>query len=698
MTVSDTLLVDRLTGPRRLLVLGVGLYLVSVILVLVQRRSYEIATLIAFGAYVLVGGLIVVRRNNRLGLMLVGYGSIWAFATALGVASDVFDKAGRIDAAAWMALLAVLATAPSIWLLAAIWLVFPDGRPSSETDRRLLRWSGALAAVVTVAAVFARPQVLPETKPFPHPFVPPEIAEPVYMLVSGATVLFFLFGYVVAVRLVLRLRHGGPIERRQVGWIAAAVIANLTILIGNVAIAPLGTEDQAFLLIDAVAVVLIPLGISVAIFRYRLYDIDVIVSKSVAYLGLAVTIAGLYATVVVLPLLVIGRSGGEGPGLVLPIVAAAAVAVVFEPVRSRMQRWADRLVYGERATPHEVLSQLTSQLAESTVGSGVDDLARLLAQGTGAERAIVWLKVDDVLRPDGVFSRGARESTTAVPTDGLVDDELTASRPVTHRGEMYGAVSITKAPDDPITPDDRELLSDVAAGAGLVLRNISLNRELELRAEEVRASRRRLISAQDSERHRLERDLHDGAQQQVVALKVKLGIAKTIAQREEADEIVTRVAALADETQRAVDALRAVAHGIYPPLLEAEGLESALRAVERTAHIPLAVDADGLDRYPRPIEETVYFSVLETAERARMYGATGMTVRLTGLDDELVMEVDAQRASDLDVTVVFDRVDAAGGTLSVDRSDDATALTARFPAPQLTDSVPSATHLVAEPS
>ena len=363
-----------------------------------------------------------------------------------------------------------------------------------------------------------------------------------------------------------------------------------------------------------------------------------------------------------------------------------------------MQRWADRLVYGERATPHEVLSQLTSQLAESTVGSGVDDLARLLAQGTGAERAIVWLKVDDVLRPDGVFSRRARESTTEVPSDGLVDDELTASRPVTHRGEMYGAVSITKAPDDPITPDDRELLSDVAAGAGLVLRNISLNRELELRAEEVRASRRRLISAQDSERHRLERDLHDGAQQQVVALKVKLGIAKTIAQREEADEIVTRVAALADETQRAVDALRAVAHGIYPPLLEAEGLESALRAVERTAHIPLAVDADGLDRYPRPIEETVYFSVLETAERARMSGATGMTVRLTGLDDELVMEVDVQPASDLDVTVVFDRVDAAGGTLSVDRSDDATALTARFPAPQSTDSVPSATHLVAEPS
>ena len=413
---------------------------------------------------------------------------------------------------------------------------------------------------------------------------------------------------------------------------------------------------------------------------------------------MAATIAGLYATVVVLPLLVVGSPDGEGPGLVLPMVAAAVVAVVFEPVRSRMQRWADRLVYGERATPHEVLSQLTSRLAESTVGSGVDDLARLLAQGTGAERATVWLKVDDELRPDGVFFRGEQKRIAAVPIGNLVDDEFTASRPVAHRGEVFGAVSITKAPNDPITPGDRELLSDVAAGAGLVLRNISLNRELELRAEEVRASRRRLIAAQDSERHRLERNLHDGAQQQVVALKVKLGIARTIAEREGADDIVARVSALAEETQQAVDALRAVAHGIYPPLLESEGLGSALRAIERTSRIPLTVDTDDIGRLPRPIEETVYFSVLETVERARMSAAAGMTVRLTESEDELVLAVGVQRVPDLDATVVFDRVDATGGTLSVTRSDDATELVARFPLPQSVDAVSPSTQLVTEPS
>jgi signal transduction histidine kinase len=184
----------------------------------------------------------------------------------------------------------------------------------------------------------------------------------------------------------------------------------------------------------------------------------------------------------------------------------------------------------------------------------------------------------------------------------------------------------------------------------------------------------------------------------VVALKVKLGIAKTIAQREEADEIATRVAALADETQQAVDALRAVAHGIYPPLLESEGLDAALRAIERTSQIPLTVDADDIDRYPRSIEETVYFSVLETVERARMSGATEMSVRLTGFDDELMMLVDVQGASGLDVTVVVDRVDAAGGTLSIDQTNDVTALTARFPISDSTAMAASPSDLVSEPS
>jgi hypothetical protein len=123
-------------------------------------------------------------------------------------------------------------------------------------------------------------------------------------------------------------------------------------------------------------------------------------------------------------------------------------------------------------------------------------------------------------------------------------------------------------------------------------------------------------------------------------------------------------------------------------LLESEGLDAALRAVERSSQIPLTVDTDDIGRLPRPIEETVYFSVLETVERARLSAAAGITVRLTESEDELVLAVGVQRVPDLDVTVVFDRVDATGGTLSVARADDATELMARFPAPRSTGAAP----------
>lgn len=696
MTPTDGARSDRLARQRRLLRAGVALYLVSVVATLVQLRSFEIATLTANGAFVLVGSLIVVRRNNHFGLMLVAYGAIWAMATAMTVTGEALEEAGRIDAASWTTLIGMIAGGAMVWLIAAIWLVFPDGRPRTETDRRLLLGSGALAAIAAVAGIFAKPQALPETKAFPHPFIDDEVARVLYDILQIPIGLFFLLGYVVAARLVFRMRRGDPIERRQVGWIAASVIANLTILIGNVAIAPLGTENRAFLLIDAVAMVLIPLGIGIAIFRYRLYDIDVIVSKTVTYLGLAASITLLYAAVVVGPLLIIGRSDEGGPGLVLPIVATALVAVVFEPIRTRLQRWANRLVYGDRATPHEVLSQVTSRLAEVSVGDGTDDLARLLAEGTGADQAVVWLKSDGSLRPEGIHPLDSEHTIEPIPADGLADGEFTESRPVLHQGVLFGALSITKARNDPITPNDRELLSDVAAGAGLLLRNISLNRELEERAVEVRASRRRLIAAQDAERHRLERDLHDGAQQQVVALKVKLGIARTIAEREGAEEIAARVSALAEETQQAVDALRAVAHGIYPPLLESEGLESTLRALARTSSIPLVLDISGLTRYDRQIEETVYFSVLDTVERARMSGAREVEARLAAVDGELLIEVGLDGVTEIDLTAVSDRIDASGGMFRIDQTDGGTALTARFPVLDSTVLASSASTLISE--
>jgi signal transduction histidine kinase len=571
------------------------------------------------------------------------------------------------------------AVVPALWLpLTFGLLLFPDGHLPSPRWRFVAWWSASAIAVATVATAWVHN---------PWSTLPVKAAEDTVDSRGGALIdLAFLSSsiaaFVCAVSLVVRYRRSSGPTRGQIRWIGWGGGVYIVVLtVGDSLTGFVGNGLLSDLLGVAAFMLLIACW-GVAITRHRLFDIDVVVSKSVTYLGLAAVITVLYAAVVVGPLLVVGRSNEGDPGLVLPIVATALVAVVFEPIRARMQRWANRLVFGERATPHEVLSKVTATLSEAPLGAGTGDLARLLAEGTGAAEAVVWLRDGDRFEPEGLWSKGEGRVIDPVSVDGLVADDFCEWRPVSHRAQLFGALSVTKARNDPVTPADRQLLADVAAGAGLLLRNISLNRELVQRAAEVRQSRRRLIAAQDAERHRLERDLHDGAQQQVVALKVKLGIARTIAGREGAEEIASLVSVLAEETQRAVDALRTVAHGIYPPLLESEGLAAALLAVVRSSSIPLVVDAPELGRYDRSVEQTVYFCVLETLERARLAGAGGVRVGGAERNDAVVVEVELDGAvDDLDLTAVTDRVDAVGGTVVVDqRNEHRTRITSSIPA------------------
>ncbi len=285
---------------------------------------------------------------------------------------------------------------------------------------------------------------------------------------------------------------------------------------------------------------------------------------------------------------------------------------------------------------------------------------------------MVWLRDGDLIEPLGSWSADGVLLVGPIRADSLVDDR-TVLAPVRHGDDVLGDVSITKPRNDPPTPADRELVADVAAGCRSDAAQHQPQPSARTARRDVRESRLRLISAQDAERHRLERDLHDGAQQQVVALKVKLGIAKTLAEREGAEEIASLVSGLAEETQQAVDALRAIAHGIYPPLLEAEGLEVALRAAERTSSSRLTVTAVGVGRYQRHVEETVYFCVLEAVARARMAGATKVDVSVADVAGQLIIEIDyAGRLGDADLTAVSDRVDAFDGTTTVGTAADGT--------------------------
>ena len=242
-----------------------------------------------------------------------------------------------------------------------------------------------------------------------------------------------------------------------------------------------------------------------------------------------------------------------------------------------------------------------------------------------------------------------------------------------HQGELLGALSVTKRKGESLTPIEDKLLDDLAHQAGLVLKNVGLTADLQRRLEELRASRQRLVAAQDEERRRLERNLHDGAQQNLVALKVKLGLAEMFAVKDPARARVT-LAELKADTDEALETLRDLARGIYPPLLADRGLREALESRVRRATMAVEVNADGIGRYSQEVEAAVYFCVLEALQNVQKYaGAARTVVRLFELDRHLRFEVlddgrgfDTTRAArGAGLTNMDDRLDALGGELMI---------------------------------
>jgi signal transduction histidine kinase len=481
--------------------------------------------------------------------------------------------------------------------------------------------------------------------------------------------------------LIIRYRRSEGEERNQFRWIVwgAGVFA-----VGALSLfADLNGEGNLFQAVSLLTGSVMVIALIVAMTKYRLYDIDVVISKTVAYLSLAIVIALLYGTAVVGFILVFGDDSQRGGdlGVLLPIAATALVAIAFEPIRLRLQRWANRLAYGNRAAPYEVISQLTSQLSDTSSGDGLAGLARLLRDGTGAERAVVWLRVGQRLRAEAASPADAIPSPSDIGSEeDLPRSELDLSVPVRHGGETLGAFGITKPHAYPVTPADEDLLSDVGAGAGMLFHNLRLNVELANRAVQLQASRRRLIATQDAARHQLERDLHDGAQQQVIALKVKLGLARVIAERDGADDLAARVTNLADVAQRAIDALRTAAHGIYPPLLETEGLQTALTALRRTGGLTLRIESGDFPRYSRQLEETIYFCVVAAIGRAEMAGGTSAQVTVHGDEAALTVDLSYDSADDgRGLAALTDRVDAFGGTVTIASSANRTTLSLELP-------------------
>jgi signal transduction histidine kinase len=326
-----------------------------------------------------------------------------------------------------------------------------------------------------------------------------------------------------------------------------------------------------------------------------------------------------------------------------------------------------------------VLSQFSERVAESYASDDVlPRMARVLAEGTNADLAEVWLRSGEALQRAAAFPLQT-SAPAAVHLNGTAELSIPAadrSVVVRHQGEVLGALTVTKRRGEQITPIEVKLMDDLAHQAGLVLKNVGLTADLQARLVDLRSSRQRLVAAQDDERRKLERNLHDGAQQYLVAIKVKLGLVEILATRDP-EKAKAAVAELKHDADEALETLRDLARGIYPPLLADKGLATALEAQARKATLPVTVDAGGIGRYSQDTEAALYFCVLEALQNIQKYAqASSATLYLREYGDQLSVEVaDDGRGFDVSTTTrgngltnMEDRLDALGGVLNISSS------------------------------
>ncbi len=644
--------------PVLFVILGLIIGAVSIALTFWIQDDFarsQVPWMLAVMPMFVVGAILVIKvPESTIGWLLF---SIALFA-ALGNVPGLVDVPGI----RWFGPVGAAFSTAAIALLALLLVLFPDGVIATPLSRWAARTAIAAAMVGAAAALvvggwggepseaLVKSPLYESTKPLG------ELLNILFFLLFIAS----LFGAVLT--LVQRFRNGSAEVRLQVKWllVAAAFMASTLIPVVATAGATASLSGwQAGLLAFGMAG--LPIAILFAVLRYRLYDIDVVISRTFVFGSLAVFIGAVYVAVVVGVGALVGSA--DEPNAALAIAATAIVAVAFQPLRRRLERVANRLVYGRRATPYEVLSEFSRRVA-ATDEALLDEAARSLVDGTGAEHSAVWVNVGDHLVKAAEwpeFNGGTSVEQHSFP---IVQDSA-----------ELGVLTLGTPRGQRLPEEDHRLAIEVASGMGLALRNQLLTESLQARVEELRDSRKRLVAVQDETRRKLERDLHDGAQQQLVALKVKLGLARAIAEKDGATDTAAMLQALAGDADEAVDAMRDFARGVYPPLLEAEGLGSAIAAQARRAPLPVAVESDGIGRYSREVEATVYFCVLEALQNVAKYSeASHATVTFAHNDGSLGFTVvdngagfdPVTTARGAGLTNMEDRLDAAGGVLAIE--------------------------------
>lgn len=642
------------------------------------RPSDDTAALTEVLAFVAIGitGLILARKRpgNPAGWIYLG---VWA---AVGIFFALTDQYAALATIAYPRLPGgTFATWLTNWIWVPIFvtlltypfLYFPDGRLPSPRWRPVVWYTAAITVAWSVAFALEGHDYTDATgASAPNPYAIGRLTPFFDGAREVVALLFFVAMGMAVASLVVRFRRSRGDERQQIKWLmlsGALLLAWLmipTIEHGN------GGWPDA---VQGVLIALIPASVGIAILKYRLYDVDLVIKKTVVFTVVVVVLTGLYLGVIAMT--------AVGTGVSRYVVGILLLAVTFNPVRRAAGVVADRVVYGRRASSYEVLAAFSGRMAETYATDDVlPRMAQVLCAATGASSATVWLQVGSELTPVAAAGDGSPASARELDVRPMADGTFAAE--VRHQGELLGALSVAMPANDPLDPARSKLVRDLASQAGLVLRNVKL-------IEEVKASRQRLVAAQDEERRKIERNIHDGAQQQLVALSVQLKLAEQMVGRDPERERAL-LAQLGVQANEALEDLRDLARGIYPPLLQDKGLPAALEAQARKAVVPTTVAADGVGRFPQDVEAAIYFSCLEALQNVAKYArASRAEIALSNGDDALTFSVTddgagfdpASTGYGTGLQGIADRLAAIGGQLAVRSAPGAgTTVTGRIPA------------------
>ena len=617
-------------------------------------RVNETVVAIVIALYAAVG-LVILWQHPRhpIGRLLLVSSVIWGVGEGLlsvGVRLLLDDPQDRTAAVS-----AAVGTGGRTvgWLLLVLWLPlwFPDGRPagSPRLGRLTRRLALATVGVFLAVALFSPRLTDLRVNDIDNPLGVPQPAAPVADAVAAIALALAVVAVVLAViNLVHRWRHDDELGRQQVLWFAMAFAPPIVLFF-------LSMGDLASPWMFGIASVPVPVAIAVAIHQHRLYDLQLAVSRSLAFAVLWLVIAALYAITVGGVGAVLQRRGASW----LPWVAAGVVAVSFAPVRDALQQAANKLTYGQWSRPAEVLAGVGRRLADATdVGGLLDTLTRELAEGLG-------LASVQIIDAEGKVLAGHGE-----PQEPWDERVLTAY------GSPVGTLVWARRP---LRRADLALLDDVAHHLGGV---VHASRLLAL----VRASQERLVLAREEERKRLRRDLHDGLGPALAGLTLQVD---TLRNRPSPEGLLT----LRDGIKATVVDVRRIVEGLRPPALDELGLPEALHQVadRLTGGGPLTVDVSVTELPPLPaaVEVAAYRIVQEAlTNTVRHSGARRCSVLVTlGPGSLMVQVVDdgcgevAPRNGGIGLSTMRERAEEIGGTLQIRHgaAHEGTTVTARLP-------------------